>query len=231
MSYSMNVSLSLDSLCQIFSNSIDSSNVLWINSIDYNSHIYVSPGFEAIWGIKTEVIFQRPRIFDDFLVSDNRDYLMKNWIKRHNLHETDVVYYKIKNINGTEKYIRDHYFTLYDKKNKPIAAAGFATDITNKFDKRFDEQEELLKVYTHILKDKLNIVINPEPIKIIELTSREKQCAYYLLQGLTAKETGNQLFLSARTVEKHLDSLKEKFNCTKKTDLIKILLENNVDID
>lgn len=52
------------------------------------------------------------------------------------------------------------------------------------------------------------------------LSPREKQCAHYLLNGMTAKEIGQQLGLSSRTVESYIVNMKIKLNCANKAELI-----------
>lgn len=53
------------------------------------------------------------------------------------------------------------------------------------------------------------------------LTLREKDCAYFLAKGFSAKEIGNQLNISPRTVEKHAEKIKSKLNCFSRQQLIK----------
>lgn len=52
------------------------------------------------------------------------------------------------------------------------------------------------------------------------LSQRQIQCAEYLLNGRTAKETGELLGLSVRTVEYYLGNIKSKLECKNKTELI-----------
>ncbi len=59
----------------------------------------------------------------------------------------------------------------------------------------------------------------------VQLSPREEECSYYLLQGLSAKEIGRIMKLSYRTVEAHLTNLKEKLECKKTSSLIVRLIE------
>jgi DNA-binding CsgD family transcriptional regulator len=52
------------------------------------------------------------------------------------------------------------------------------------------------------------------------LTSREKECVFWYLQGLTAYETGRKLFISKRTVEAHFDHIKQKLDLQHKRTLL-----------
>lgn len=52
------------------------------------------------------------------------------------------------------------------------------------------------------------------------LSRREFQVAEQLVQGFSAKEIANKLFVSPRTVESHIDNLRLKFNCNSRSELI-----------
>lgn len=54
------------------------------------------------------------------------------------------------------------------------------------------------------------------------LSSRERNCLIHLVQGKTAKQIGNDLDLSHRTVESYLENIKNKFTCLTKQELISI---------
>ncbi|MEO8400851.1 MAG: helix-turn-helix transcriptional regulator [Gammaproteobacteria bacterium] len=56
------------------------------------------------------------------------------------------------------------------------------------------------------------------------LSNREQEIAHNLLKGRTALETANRLFISRKTVERHVENIKIKLSCANKTELIKNLL-------
>ncbi len=58
-----------------------------------------------------------------------------------------------------------------------------------------------------------------------QFTEREKQVLTLLIRGKTAKEIGNRLGISRRTVEHHIESLKFKTNSKFKSDLIDKFIE------
>ena len=53
------------------------------------------------------------------------------------------------------------------------------------------------------------------------LSKREFQCLKYLVLGNSAKQIGTIIGISAKTVEFHTQSVKNKFNVFSKSDLIK----------
>ncbi|MFA6409659.1 MAG: helix-turn-helix transcriptional regulator [Gammaproteobacteria bacterium] len=58
----------------------------------------------------------------------------------------------------------------------------------------------------------------------INFTSRELECALCLLRGFTVREIAHKLYRSQRTIEKHVDNIKNKLNCQHKSDLIRELI-------
>jgi DNA-binding CsgD family transcriptional regulator len=52
------------------------------------------------------------------------------------------------------------------------------------------------------------------------LTLRQLDCLYYLVNGMTVKQIGRELNLSPRTIEHYLETIKLKLNCYSRADLI-----------
>jgi DNA-binding CsgD family transcriptional regulator len=53
----------------------------------------------------------------------------------------------------------------------------------------------------------------------VSLTKKEKHCLRCYLAGKTAEDTAAELAISRRTVENHIDNIKDKLNCQYKKDL------------
>lgn len=84
---------------------------------------------------------------------------------------------------------------------------------------------EYFKEHAHALLnecEKNKIIISKENVNhpTIVLTSRQRDCAIYLLQGMPYREIAEKLCLSHRTIETHIESLKTKFQCRNKVELI-----------
>ncbi|SRR5579883_50100 len=71
-------------------------------------------------------------------------------------------------------------------------------------------------------------IISQDKISI-KLSSREKEVAQNILMGKTAQRIADQLVISRKTVERHIENIKNKLNCSNKVELIKrlIIFENN----
>lgn len=57
------------------------------------------------------------------------------------------------------------------------------------------------------------------------LSIRECECLFYLIRGETAAEIAKRLFISKRTVEKHIVNIKHKWDCRKKSEVIEKAIE------
>lgn len=53
-----------------------------------------------------------------------------------------------------------------------------------------------------------------------QLTKRQLECIYYLMNGLTLKEIAHQLKISPRTVEHHIEVIKNKLHCQHRSEVI-----------
>lgn len=63
----------------------------------------------------------------------------------------------------------------------------------------------------------------------LALTSRESQVLFLLAYGYSAKQLGTELFLSCRTVECHINTLKAKLNIPNKSGLVEFALFSGLD--
>jgi len=61
-----------------------------------------------------------------------------------------------------------------------------------------------------------------------KLTRRETEIASILLTGKTAVEISEQLHISRRTVEHHIENIKDKFHCRKKSELMQFFCTNKL---
>lgn len=58
------------------------------------------------------------------------------------------------------------------------------------------------------------------------LNKREAESLFYIMRGYTAKEIAQLLCISSKTVEYHIEQLKNKFGCSKRSELV----EKSIDL-
>ncbi len=64
--------------------------------------------------------------------------------------------------------------------------------------------------------------------KETSLTAREREITKYICEGLTHKEISEQLFISKRTVDTHVQNIMEKLNLHSKVELIKYAVQKGM---
>ncbi len=86
------------------------------------------------------------------------------------------------------------------------------------------------KIISPLFREKQDLSIISRKDEIINnlLTKREFQVASFMVLGKTAREISELLSLSIRTVETHIDHMKLKLRCYKKSELIAVLLEKGL---
>lgn len=237
--------------CQL-SNQDD--HICWIRSIDFKRQLYLSPQFEQIFGSPVSTLHDSPESWYDFLLKlDNKDMriIMPKRIKNPSSHNGEnVVYYRIATPNGEIRYIRDWSILLRDKNQQCIAVAGVAEKISaqtwfeeqeNKNLNRFETALAGGKTLQEILEQEQQLHILPQQQKPtslaaplqnlnidgiqIELSKREADCLQQLCLGRSAKETADILHISPRTVESHIDNIKQKSFCKSKVQLLSYVIQ------
>ncbi len=76
---------------------------------------------------------------------------------------------------------------------------------------------------------KINKYFTKDPSNTTYLTFREFQSLKILANGYSPKEIGAMIGLTSRTVNYYLNNIKKKFGCYKKSQLIQILKDSNLD--
>ena len=107
------------------------NEVFWVADVRIDTNVYISPGYEQIWGRTQESLYQNPRSFLDAIHEDDRERIIAQLeVKKQGLpfdHE-----YRIRLPDGSIRLIRDRGFPIHDKNGNVIRYAGIAMDITRK---------------------------------------------------------------------------------------------------
>lgn len=82
---------------------------------------------------------------------------------------------------------------------------------------------QLVYLRPAINKIKYNYIANAYQFN--KISNRERECVYYLARGMTCKEIAQAMRISYRTVEKHLENIKDKLTCHSRSDIISKVFE------
>lgn len=76
------------------------------------------------------------------------------------------------------------------------------------------------------------IGVAPPPVQqtaqLLDLTGRERDVLFFLVEGLSNGQIGDQLHLSSRTVEKYVSSLLRKTDTSNRAELVRFTIEHRL---
>lgn len=154
-----------------------SKDVFWLADLDSARLLYVSPRFEALWGLTTAELLDDPAHWTRALAADDADCLPQPFFADPTGNEETVREYRIVGRDGRTRWIRDRRFALLDAEGAQ-RIGGIAEDITERKQRELDDQallererraraeaeaaaqakDEFLAVVTHELRSPLNAI-------------------------------------------------------------------------
>jgi DNA-binding CsgD family transcriptional regulator len=163
-----------------------------------NSSVY-KPEFRMSWMTHRTVIDENTQQICFF--GSNSPMIYSHFVNKLTLIKPFLRFFIYKNqtIMDTQKI---HKFNLAQNNKNYLRSSNHITD------------RELLN---HLLHD-IGILH-----KRYKITKREWQCIQMLKLGKTAKETGQIIGLSRRTVESYFDNLKKKINLNSKSNILSVI--------
>ncbi|MDP7385930.1 MAG: PAS domain-containing protein, partial [Nitrospinota bacterium] len=90
--------------------------------------MYVSPAFEEIWGLKTQVYYDNPGVLKESIHPEDRERVLKA-LSKPALSQFDEEFRIIRS-DGSLRWIRDRAFPIRNEDGEVYRIAGIAEDIT-----------------------------------------------------------------------------------------------------
>lgn len=220
--------------------------VFWIRNHDMSRQIYVSAVYETIWSREEAILYEIPLIWLDYLAKKDNTIFMKKMQDRHICEYKDpqknLLLYQIDTPQQKTQHLRDECFRCESQtgeiyivgvsKRLPemlwISQSRSSVISLDDSDKVIYEQLFKLLLQHFGIKRKSNIVLSSaESLRLelvnthkIKFSKRELECLYHLCKGKTAKQTASIMQLSPRTVETHLENIRNKAKCGNKLEVI-----------
>lgn len=122
----------------------------------------------------------------------------------------------------TDGYIANylsHKSPLRNRRGKVIGVFGLSY-VFEEDDWSVDKLTEINMIVGGGALDRIKRYLSTLQRNKHQLTRRQLDCLFYLVQGMTAKQIAEMLALSRRTVEQHLDSIRAKLGCQLRSELI-----------
>jgi PAS domain S-box-containing protein len=106
--------------------------VFWIVSADWNEVVYVSPGYEKIWGNSTASLYHSPKSWMDNIHPDDLAQVEEDIAAKTPPRQSGPAFheYRITHTNGKESWISTHAYPVFDNDGKVYRYAGISEDIT-----------------------------------------------------------------------------------------------------
>jgi PAS domain S-box-containing protein len=102
--------------------------VFWLTDIEKTRMIYISPGYEAIWGRTGKSLYESPRSWLDSIHPEDKARVMAAAMNQASGQYDEQ--YRITRPDRAVRWIRDRAFPVYDSKGAVYRIAGIAEDIT-----------------------------------------------------------------------------------------------------
>ena len=158
---------------------------------------------------------------DDVVGHTDFEFVWQEYAFLYRQHEIEVMdgneYSAIIPIKDAKKstllFLHNKIRTI-NEKGKTNGLIVHAVEILN------PDYHRLISTLTRINTKKNIILALEKNVQNIKLSARQKQCLFFLVYGKSAKIIARILNISHRTVETHIETLKVKFGCHSKSDLI-----------
>ncbi len=119
--------------------------VFWMTDVRKNQMIYVSPGYEAIWGRSCQSLYDSPRDWVSALHEEDRERVLKAALANQVSGKYDETY-RIVRPDGSIRWIHDRAFPVRDEAGEVYRITGIAEDITERklAEKRAESRNEVI---------------------------------------------------------------------------------------
>jgi two-component system cell cycle sensor histidine kinase/response regulator CckA len=108
------------------------NDVFWMTDATATRVLYVSPGFEAIWGRPAEKVLTDPAAWLSAIHPEDRASFVESFRRAHIAGTTIDLEYRVVRPDGTERWVLDHGYPLRDPDGVITHWSGVARDVTDR---------------------------------------------------------------------------------------------------
>lgn len=103
----------------------------WLYDLRMQSHVYVSPAYEVMWGRSLEDIFENPEDWIEAVHPNDRAKEIERF-ERQRRGEPSESEYRIVRPDGEVRWVHDRGFAIFDEQGEVTRLAGLVEDITER---------------------------------------------------------------------------------------------------
>jgi len=128
-------------------------SVFWMVNVQPHQMIYISPGYEKIWGRSCADLYAYGRFFASSIYPEDRERVMSTFTKE--IVSEDEIEYRIVRPDGEIRWIRDRAFPIRNQAGKVYRIVGIAEDISEhkQAEKALRESEERFRQLAENIQD------------------------------------------------------------------------------
>ncbi len=117
-------------------------SVFWMVNVQPQKMIYISPGYEKIWGRSCADLYAYGRFFADSIYPEDHDRVMSTFTQK--IVSEDEIEYRIVRPDGEIRWIRDRAFPIRNQAGEVYRVVGIAEDVSarKQAEKAIRESEE-----------------------------------------------------------------------------------------
>jgi PAS domain S-box-containing protein len=129
------------------------NEVMWISDLNKQKIIYISPGYERVWGLSCQSVYDSPMSFVNAIHPDDRDRVVAAFAKQKDGTYNET--YRIIRPNGELRWIHDRSYPPSAIESGIVCVMGVAQDITEQ------KEVELALVAT---EERFRAIIEASPV-------------------------------------------------------------------
>jgi len=146
------------------------TEVFWLTDVSKRQVVYVSPGYERIWGRKCEELYREPLAWLDAIHPADRDAVARRAHTDQITGHYDAEY-RIVRPDGTIRWVRDRGFPVRNAQGEVYRVAGLADDITER-----KQAREALETQAAILQSMAEgVVVSDEQGRTMQMNPAAEQ--------------------------------------------------------
>ncbi|PSB52142.1 histidine kinase [filamentous cyanobacterium Phorm 6] len=133
-------------------------SVFWMVNVKPQEIIYISPGYEKIWGRSCADLYEYGRFFSESVYPEDRDRVMASLTQQ--VVSEDEIEYRIVRPDGEIRWIRDRAFPIINQAGEVYRVVGIAEDISERkqAEKALRESEERFRQLAENIQDSFWLV-------------------------------------------------------------------------
>jgi len=225
------LSLSQQGINALFQNVLeDKDKLFWVRSVDFTRQLYLGKNFEIFFNEPCETIYRHPDSFVEMVLPDDKQ-LAKDVIRRRASFDPELTqghaFYRSDKC-GKLKFAHDQSLNIFDNKGNIVMIAGIAEFLSA--DKWENLQIDLRGIHNDTATSDVILDIFDRETQLNSarrqrynsnyhaqyrqlqksLSNRQIDCLLELLKGKSSKQIARTMQVSYRTVEGHLQKIREK---------------------